>query len=134
MSWLKQICSALAYLESEKIIHHDLKPANIFIYGDQIKIGDFGLSKTLQSKKYITTKNGRGGTASYMAPEILKDEPYNTSSDLFALGCILYELCTLKLAFVGKTPLGTYDKIRKGKYDPIPAHLPYSDGLRRLVD
>jgi NIMA (never in mitosis gene a)-related kinase len=49
MSWLKQICSALAYLESEKIIHHDLKPENIFIYGDQIKIGDFGLSKTLES-------------------------------------------------------------------------------------
>jgi NIMA (never in mitosis gene a)-related kinase len=50
MSWLKQICSALAYLESKKIIHHDLKPANIFIYGDQIKIGDFGLSKTLGSR------------------------------------------------------------------------------------
>jgi len=101
MSWLKQICSALAYLESEKIIHHDLKPENIFIYGDQIKIGDFGLSKTLESKKYIETKSKRG-TSCYMAPEILLNEPYNTRSDLWALGCILYELCTLKLAFPGR--------------------------------
>ena len=102
MSWLNQICSALAYLESRNIIHHDLKPQNIFIYGDQIKIGDFGLSKALESKKYIETESDRGGTLYYTAPEILTNQPYNTRSDLWALGCILYELCTLQLAFPGR--------------------------------
>ena len=78
------------------------------------------------------TQSGRGGTYSYIAPEIWSGEPYNARSDLFALGCIVYELCTLHLAFTGGFPQ-IFGKITNGKYDPIPADLPYSDGLRQLI-
>ncbi len=79
------------------------------------------------------TKSGRGGTLNYIAPEILNGEPYNAKSDLFALGCIVYELCTLNLAFTGQIP-HILVKITNGEYEPIHANLPYSDGLKRLVD
>jgi NIMA (never in mitosis gene a)-related kinase len=79
------------------------------------------------------TENPRG-TPNYLAPEIWNGEPYNTRSDLWALGCILYELCTLKVAFPGRNHAEVYVKIDKGNYDPILDNLPYSDKLRKLVD
>jgi serine/threonine protein kinase len=64
------------------------------LFGDSIKIGDFGYSRELGSKYYIETRN-ISGTLSYIAPEIWRGKPYNARSDLFAFGCIVYELCTL---------------------------------------
>jgi NIMA (never in mitosis gene a)-related kinase len=98
------ICSGLKEIHDKNIIHRDLKPNNIFINEDyNIKIGDFGISKHLGNKK--NTKTARIGTVQYMAPELLKpeliknDEGYNYKIDIWALGCILYELFKLKPCF-----------------------------------
>jgi NIMA (never in mitosis gene a)-related kinase len=130
--WFRQICSALSYLKSKKIVHRDLKPLNIFLSDNQIKIGDFGISKVLV-KDYTDTKI-LVGTYRYIAPELLERKPYNTKSDLWAVGCIIYELCTLKKAFDGDSHFDIIDKIVAGQYDPIAEDRPYSVKLRKIVD
>jgi len=115
--WFRQICSALSYLKSKKIVHRDLKPLNIFLSGNQIKIGDFGLSKVLVNDS--TRVKDVVGTCRYIPPEILNREPYNTKSDLWAVGCTIYELCTLEKAFNGYSRWDIEDKIKAGQYDPI---------------
>jgi serine/threonine protein kinase len=98
-NWSNQISSALAYLGDRKIIHRVLKPENVFIYGDLVKIGNFGLLKNFESKSFIETKSVR---VCYTAPEIFNGQPIDDRSDSWSLGCILHELCTLQKAFPGE--------------------------------
>ena len=91
LTWFGQLTSALKYLQEKKLIHRDLKPANVFLNIFQIlKIGDFGLSKSLQTTNYMAQT--MCGTILYMAPEVLNGEAYNHKADMWSLGCILYEL------------------------------------------
>ena len=91
-----------AYIHNKKILHRDLKPSNIFISSDQVlKIGDFGISKKHNST--MSMANTVVGTHIYIAPEIFGRMPYNEKADVWALGCILYELASLKPAFSGHT-------------------------------
>ena len=92
------ICSGLKEIHKNNIIHRDLKPENIFISKDNIfKIGDFGISKKLEGTKHA--KTGGIGTMSYMAPELLNGQKYDNKVDIWALGCIIYELFTLEQCF-----------------------------------
>mgnify|MGYP003571341013 CR=1 FL=1 len=99
ISIIFQICLGLKVVHDNKIIHRDLKPENIFINEDyKIKIGDFGISKQLKgANEYAYTCNK--GTFNYMAPEMFGDSKYTNKVDIWALGCILYELCTLNYCF-----------------------------------
>ena len=83
------------FIASHNIIHRDLKPENLFVNNQlKIKIGDFGISKQLESPlEYTQSKNI--GTFLYMAPEMILENEYNYKVDIWALGCIVYELCTL---------------------------------------
>ena len=92
------ICYGIKEIHLNNLIHRDLKPDNLFISKDyKIKIGDFGISKKLiNSLKYANTGNG---TYNYMAPEMINGQKYNKKVDIWALGCILYELFTLNLCF-----------------------------------
>ena len=81
-------------------MHRDIKPDNIFLgFEGKIKIGDFGISKKFETKKKHT--NGLVGTPNYISPEIAKGESYSFKTDLWAIGCVLYELCFLEKAFDG---------------------------------
>ena len=84
-----------------------------------IKIGDFGISKVLEG----TLENAETivGTPYYMSPEVCESLPYSYKSDIWALGCVLYELCTLKHAFKAKNLLGLVYKIVQEKQEPIPS-------------
>ena len=97
-----QICRAIQYIHDRRILHRDIKTQNIFItYAKQsrwiIKLGDFGISKIIDGTKELARTCI--GTPYYLSPEVWENKPYNNKSDLWALGCVLYEMSTLKHAF-----------------------------------
>ncbi|KAL1619048.1 G2-specific serine/threonine protein kinase [Diplodia seriata] len=111
------------------ILHRDLKPENVFLDEDNsVKLGDFGLSKIMQSHDFASTYVG---TPYYMSPEICMSEKYTASSDIWALGCIMYELCAQKPPFDAKTHFDLIQRIRRGSFDPIPNV--YSPELKNVI-
>ena len=129
--WFIQICLALEYVHSRKIIHRDLKAQNIFLTGHlAVKLGDFGISKVLE--KSNAAAQTVVGTPYYMSPEACQSQPYTSKSDVWALGIILYELCTLRHAFSADNLLGLVFKIVQEKHQPIPDR--YSRDLGDLID
>ncbi|KAK9477834.1 kinase-like domain-containing protein [Lipomyces japonicus] len=112
------------------ILHRDIKPENIFLDAENnVKLGDFGLSKMLDSEHSLATTYV--GTPYYMSPEVLLDQPYTPQSDIWSLGCVIYELCALQPPFSGKSHMQLAQKIREGKFAPIPGG--YSLALQRII-
>ena len=100
---ISQLCHGIKEIHDKKIIHRDLKPDNIFINNDMvIKIGDFGISKQFNSYKTYTLTTKKLGTEYYAAPEIIDDGAYNEKSDIWSLGCIIYELFNLSIYYNDK--------------------------------
>jgi hypothetical protein len=116
---------------TKPILHRDIKPANIFLDSAQnIKIGDFGLAKELSTAKTHTQTNV--GTPFYMSPELINGRSYDERSDIWSLGCLLYELASLKPPH--HDAKGTKDlvvKINSGRVRRIPAE--YSNDLWRTI-
>lgn len=130
MHWFVQICLAMQYIHSKRILHRDLKTSNIFITGNNcLKIGDFGISKVLQGT--LEAAMTVVGTPYYMSPEICQSKPYTLKSDIWALGCLLYELCTLEHPFHADNLLSLVYKIVQEQYDMIPSI--YSQDLINLI-
>ena len=130
LDWFTQICLGLKHVHDRKILHRDLKAQNIFLTKSNIvKLGDFGVAKELSS----TLDNARTmiGTPYYLSPEIVDNHPYNFKSDIWALGVILYELCTSKPPFDAASIPQLALKITKGQYNPIPQI--YSKELKYLI-
>ena len=126
------------------ILHRDLKPENgtyvglkaycilimvVFLGADNsVKLGDFGLSKLMQSHDFASTYVG---TPFYMSPEICAAERYTLHSDIWSLGCVMYELCARTQPFNAKTHFHLIQKIKEGRIDPLPAM--YSSELQNAV-
>ncbi len=105
-----QIADALQYAHDQHIIHRDIKPSNILIRDDyHIYLADFGLAKSLQDSKDVTLSGMLLGTPEYMAPD-LADGPATTSSDIYALGVLLYQMIVGRVPFIAETPLAIYMK------------------------
>ena len=100
--FLREIAKGLNYLHESGIVHRDLKPGNIFYENGQVKIGDYGLSKTINTSRY-SNQTITVGTVHYMAPEIGVGK-YDRSIDIYALGVMLYEMLTGQLPYVGASP------------------------------
>jgi NIMA (never in mitosis gene a)-related kinase 2 len=96
---------------------------------NQVKLGDFGLSKIMQSHDFASTYVG---TPFYMSPEIICEERYTLRSDVWSLGCIAYELCAREPPFNAKTHLSLCQKIKLGKYPPLPSV--YSAELQGVIN
>ena len=128
IDWFTQLCSALQYIHDKKIIHRDIKPANIFLNDlGQIKLGDFGVSKNLESLKMATTFIG---SMNYLAPEIVEGKNYSFEADIWSLGVTFYELMTFKKPFEGNFP-AVYLKIIKDEVEPITDF--YSKEFRNVI-
>ena len=100
--FLREIAKGLNYLHDSGIVHRDLKPGNIFYEDGQVKIGDYGLSKVINTSRY-SNQTITVGTVHYMAPEIGVGK-YDRSIDIYALGVMLYEMLTGQLPYVGASP------------------------------
>ncbi len=118
LDWTVQLLSAVNYMHSRRVLHRDLKARNIFLKNEIIKIGDFGISRILQGTMDMAATFT--GTPYYMSPEVLKHEGYNSKSDVWSVGCLLYEMCTFQHAFEGQGLMGVMYKIVEGKVPELP--------------
>lgn len=127
---LAQMLNALDYLHKAKVLHRDLKTSNIFISKvSRLKLGDFGISKVLENS--IQNAQTVVGTPYYMSPEICQSKPYSFKSDIWSLGCILFELCALRRAFESSNLLSLVTEITEKEVREIPEI--YSRELNRLI-
>ncbi|CAD8197271.1 unnamed protein product [Paramecium octaurelia] len=118
----------LKTLHDQKVVHRDLKSANVFLSRDgTFKLGDLNVSKVAK-QGFVYTQTG---TPYYASPEVWRDEPYDLKSDIWSLGCVLYEMCCLQTPFRAKEMDVLFQKVQKGMYDQIPAK--YSKDLAYVI-
>ncbi len=123
-----QIVKGLKILHSHKVLHRDLKCANVFLNKDgTVPLGDLNVSKVAKSGLVYT----QTGTPYYASPEVWKDKPYDSKSDIWSLGVVLYEMCTLNPPFTDTSMQGLCKKVMKGAYPSIPAR--YSKDLSTMI-
>ncbi|XP_054510540.2 serine/threonine-protein kinase Nek5 isoform X1 [Agelaius phoeniceus] len=131
LSWFVQISLGLKHIHDKKILHRDVKAQNVFLSnnGKVAKLGDFGIARQLNS----TTEFAHTcvGTPYYLSPEICENRPYNNKTDIWSLGCVLYELCALKHPFQGNSLHELVLKICRGRFQPVSPN--YSYDLRILI-
>ncbi|XP_018417978.1 PREDICTED: serine/threonine-protein kinase Nek4 [Nanorana parkeri] len=130
VEWFVQIAMALQYLHDLHIMHRDLKTQNVFLTKSNIiKVGDLGIARVLESQYDMAST--LIGTPYYMSPELFSNKPYNYKSDVWALGCCVYEMATLKHAFNAKDMNSLVYRIIEGKLPPMPKD--YSSDLGDLI-
>ena len=123
-----QMTLGLKALHDMKILHRDLKSANIFLESDgSAKIGDLNVSKVAKKGLGYT----QTGTPYYASPEVWKDQPYDLKSDIWSLGCVTYEMITLHPPFRAQSMEGLYKKVIKGQFPKISDN--YSNDLSELI-
>ena len=124
-----QMTKGLKALHDLKILHRDLKSANIFLFSDgSAKIGDLNVSKVATKGLGYT----QTGTPYYASPEVWRDEPYDSKSDIWSLACVTYEMLTLHPPFRAESMDGLYEKVIKGKYPKINER--YSSDISELLN
>ncbi|XP_029287017.1 LOW QUALITY PROTEIN: serine/threonine-protein kinase Nek4 [Cottoperca gobio] len=130
VEWFVQIAMALQYLHERNILHRDLKTQNIFLTKTNIiKVGDLGIARVLENQNDMAST--LIGTPYYMSPELFSNKPYNHKSDVWALGCCVYEMATLKHAFNAKDMNSLVYRIVEGKLPQMPSR--YDPQLGELI-
>ena len=125
---LIQITQGLNQLHEMNIMHRDLKSANIFLYTTgEVKLGDLNVSKVMKNGLEYT----QTGTPYYASPEVWKDQPYDTKSDIWSFGCVIYEIAALDLPFQATSMDELFKTVKKGVFNSIPDF--YSIGLHKVI-
>ncbi|KFP32572.1 Serine/threonine-protein kinase Nek3, partial [Colius striatus] len=124
LHWFVQMCLGVKHIHDKRVLHRDIKSKNVFLtQNGKVKLGDFGSARLIAHPlSYACTYVG---TPYYVPPEIWESMPYNNKSDIWSLGCILYELCTLRHPFQANSWKHLILKICQGSYNPLPSHYSY---------
>ncbi|KAM6923969.1 serine/threonine-protein kinase Nek3-like [Xenentodon cancila] len=126
LSWIAEICLALKIIHEKGLIHKNLKPEKVLLTGCRILcLGGFG-------KIHETSTTNSNETINYLPPELFTNGTYDSKSDIWSLGCILYELCTKKPAFSAETTIRLMPKIIAGPCPTLPED--FSPELRELLN
>lgn len=119
-----QVCSALKAAHDAGVIHRDLKPSNLMLADDgSVKLTDFGVAQVFAGTK-LTKTGGVIGTVEYMSPEQAKGSRVTKSSDLYALGALMYAMLTARPPFTGQTALEIVQKHQYGQFDKPRRYVP----------
>ena len=125
---LIQLLNGLKALHDFKILHRDIKSANVFLFkGGVCKLGDLNVSKVARKGLGYT----QTGTPYYASPEVWEEKPYDSKSDVWSLGCVIYEMITLRPPFQAKSMEELYKKVMRGNYPRIPSK--YSEDLSDTI-
>ena len=123
-----QLIHGLKALHDMKILHRDIKSANIFLCSNGVaKLGDLNVSKVAKRGLVYT----QTGTPYYACPEVWKDKPYDLKSDIWSLGCVIYEAATKNPPFKANDMQGLYRKVVAGRYTPLPSQ--YSGDMTQAI-
>jgi serine/threonine protein kinase len=126
--WLVQLALALRYMHDRHLLHRDVKSSNIFLRaggpsfrtsGSILQFGDFGMARTLKNSMELARTCV--GTPSFMSPEVVRGSPYGAKTDVWGLGCVMYQVSALKNAFAESTLNRTMQRILASDYAPLPA-------------
>nr|XP_045010710.1 serine/threonine-protein kinase Nek3 [Jaculus jaculus]XP_045010711.1 serine/threonine-protein kinase Nek3 [Jaculus jaculus] len=124
LNWFTQMCLGVNHIHKKRVLHRDIKSKNVFLTSSgTLKLGDFGSARLLSNPMAFACTYV--GTPYYVPPEIWENLPYNNKSDIWSLGCILYELCTLKHPFQANSWKNLILKICQGTVRPLPSHYSY---------
>lgn len=131
-NYFVQVAGAISHMHDQRMMHRDIKPANIFVASNNVlKLGDLGLGRMLSNDSVEAFS--KVGTPLYMSPEVLHGQGYDFKSDMWSLGCLLYELATLRSPFEApnQTLYDIFKRINSCDFPPLPDSL--SQELRDLV-
>jgi serine/threonine protein kinase len=127
-----QLCLAVNHLHRQKMLHRDIKAANIFLCTTGlVKLGDLGFSKQYEESVSCAVAQTFCGTPYYLAPELWTHKKYNKKADIWSCGILLYEMMALKKPFAASGVKQLKEKVLGGVYDPLPPQ--YSEALKTLV-
>ncbi len=125
-----QLCDALAYAHSHKILHRDIKPGNIMInQDDQVKVADFGLARPITGE----AEENPFGTPDYAAPEIMARQAVDQRADIFAAGVVLYEMLTGRVLKSPRRSVTEYAPVSK-RWDDLIDQATHADPAKRIQD
>ncbi|XP_005160445.1 uncharacterized protein si:ch211-285c6.2 [Danio rerio] len=125
LDWTVQICMALKYLHDQQILHKDLQPKSLlFTACGTIRLGEF-------DKKFTDAPTAESESLANVAPEILSGKSYNKKSEIWRLGCVINEMCTLRRAFSSRNSDEIVKKIRRSSYEHLPEN--FSEDLHELI-
>jgi len=128
-------CQALNFSHQNGIIHRDVKPANIMISTtNAVKVMDFGIARAIADSNSVTQTAAVIGTAQYLSPEQARGDPVDARSDVYSLGCVLYEILTGEPPFTGDSPVSVaYQHVREDPVPPSKRHEGISADLDAVV-
>ncbi|XP_062373265.1 serine/threonine-protein kinase PLK4-like [Sardina pilchardus] len=127
MDYFVKICMALKHLHSSNTVHRDLRPQNILF----TEFGTVCLGELPEIKERAGVKSDSTGELTNIPPEILKGDSYHDKSDIWSLGCLLYEMCMMKSPFTTESAVNLVPKILSGSYEPLPET--FSKSLHQLL-